>query len=270
MNEVLMEEQLYAVTEEKGKPVKIFDADWKQEFGLAIVLIRGTKKFVQLNGKDIDIPFISNSVTHIRWIDAETFLLAEEKMRIINVSGKLLYSFNAGVAIEDITVIKSGIWVSYFDEGFGKEISDEGLRLFDFKGKTLFRYHSDLLDRPTIFDCYGLCKGKGENVWIFPYTDFQLVDVNPNDRTSRIYSVPNALHGSSAICIRGKYAYFYSPYHSPEQLFQLEIGTQNYKFLGEIEGHLRGLDPNEGYHFLSVSEKEVKLCKILNDKEYDF
>ncbi|WP_281863613.1 TetR family transcriptional regulator [Planomicrobium okeanokoites] len=267
---MLMEEQLYAVSDKKGKPLKIFDADWKQEFGLALVLERGNKKLVQVNGRDIDTSFISNSISHIRWIDADTILLAEEKLRIIDMSGKLLHTFNAGEAIENIIVEKAGIWVSYFDEGIGEEISDEGLRLFDFKGKTLFRYHSDLLHRPTIFSCYGLCKGKGENVWIFPYTDFQLVDVNPNDRTLRIYSVPNALHGSSAICIRGKYAYFFSPYHLPGQMLQLEIGTQNYEFLGEIKGRLRGLNPKEDYHFLNISEKDVKLCKILNDKEFDF
>ena len=270
LNEMLTEEQLYAAADEKGKPIKILDADWKENYGLALVLNQDNEQIVRLNGRDLDISFVSNSITHIRWIDAETILFAEEELVIIDARGKLLQSFNAGVAIEGIVVDKAGIWVSYFDEGFGTGIADEGLRLFDLTGKTLFRYNSDLLDRPNIFDCYALCKGKGGNVWIFPYTDFPFIEVNPADRMARVYKVPKALHGASAICVRGKYAYFFSPYDFPGQLFQLEMGSQEYQSVGRMEGRLRGLDPMESHHFLSVSEKEVKLCTILNNDEFEY
>lgn len=270
MNEMLEEKQLYALVVEKETSDHVIDADWQDDYGLAVVLKRGTEQVVELNGRAIDTSFIQKSVSHIRWIDADKILLAEDKIMIIDGSGQLLQSFDAGVAIEGIVTGKEGIWVSYFDEGVGTGIADEGLRLFDLTGNTLFRYHSDLLDRPSIFDCYGLCKGKGATVWILPYTDFPLVEVNPEARTAHTYTIPEALHGSAAICVRGKYAYFFSPYQSSGLLYQLEIGTQEPRLLGKNTGRMRGLGLAEDSHFLAVSDREVKLCKVLNNEEFDY
>lgn len=270
MNEMLEEKQLYALVVEKETSDHVIDADWQDDYGLAVVLKRGTEQVVELNGRAIDTSIIQKSVSHIRWIDADTILIAEEKILIINANGQLLRSFDAGLAIEGIVAGKEGIWVSYFDEGVGTGIADEGLRLFDFTGNTLFRYHSDLLDRPSIFDCYALCKGKGATVWILPYTDFPLVEVNPEARTARTYSILEVLHGSAAICVRGKYAYFFSPYQSEGMLYQLKIGTEEPLLLGKVEGRLRGMGPAEDSHFIAVSDRDVRLYKILNNEEFNY
>lgn len=148
--------------------------------------------------------FTQYKLSMIRWIDDLHFLAAtyeneedNENVFIVDLSGCLLHSFKGGEAIEEIVVGIEGIRISYFDEGiFGSGISTEGLVLFGMAGNILSRYHSDLLNIAEIADCYALCKGKGPTVWIFPYTDFPLVEVNPKERTVRSYPVPELLRGS--------------------------------------------------------------------------
>ena len=195
----------------------------------------------------------------------------EENVFIVDLAGRLLHAFHGGEAIEEIAVGKEGIWISYFDQGvYGSGISTEGLVLFDVAGNVLFRYHSDLVDRPRIDDCYALCKGAGSSVWLFPYTDFPLVEVNPGERTSRSYPIPELLHGSHALCVRGKYAYFFDPYDADQRMFQLEIGTQEPLLLGTVQGSVKGLAPFETHHFISISDQEVMLHQVLNEDKYNY
>ncbi|XRG79907.1 hypothetical protein V5E38_06210 [Rossellomorea sp. GAMAL-10_SWC] len=130
-----------------------------------------------------------------------------------------------GDGVEDVQVGKEGIWISYFDEGvFGRGISTEGLVLFSLEGKVLFRYHSDLLKGPSIDDCYAISKGKGSTIWLFPYSEFPLIQLYPESRDIKTYKVPVKFRGSHAISIRGKYAYFYGGYSSKYELYCWGIG----------------------------------------------
>ncbi|EMF47827.1 hypothetical protein B481_0361 [Planococcus halocryophilus Or1] len=257
--------------------MEIVDADWKDKYGLAVILRRHKKTFVQLNGVEITVSFTAYKLSMIRWIDDNHFLAAtyesdKKNMFIVDLSGQLLHSFNGGEAFEEIVVGKEGIWVSYFDEGvFGNGISTEGLVLFDMTGNILLRYHSDLLNPNAIADCYALCKGGGTSVWIFPYTDFPLIEINSKERMSLTYPVPELLHGAKALCIRGKYAYFFDSYNSNEKMYQLKIGTQKPLLLGTVQGVLRGLGPSETNHFISISNnQEVALYQVINGDEYQY
>lgn len=277
MSQTFTKEVIYTAPSQLGEPVEIVDADWKDKYGLAMILRRHNKIVVQLNGVETTVGFTPYKLSMIRWIDDNHFLAAtyendKENVFIVDLSGRLLHSFKGGEAFEEIVVGKEGIWISYFDEGiFGNGISTEGLVFFDMTGKLLLRYHSDLLNSSEIADCYALCKGNGTTVWIFPYTDFPLVEINPKERTVRSYSVPELLHGSHALCIRGRYAYFFDPYNSNQKMYQLEIGKQEPLLLGTVQGAVRGLDPSETSHFISVSpDQEVALYQVINEDEYRY
>lgn len=270
MSQTLTKEVIYTASSQLGEEVEIVDADWKDKYGLAVILRRHKKTFVQLNGVEITVSFTAYKLSMIRWIDDNHFLAAtyesdKKNMFIVDLPGQLLHSFNGGEAFEEIVVGKEGIWVSYFDEGvFGNGISTEGLVLFDMTGNILLRYHSDLLNPNAIADCYALCKGRGTTAWIFPYTDFPLIEINSQERTSRTYPVPELLHGAKALCIRGKDAYFFDPYNSNQKMYQLKIGTQKPLLLGSVQGVLRGLGPSETNHFLSISKnQEVALYQVM-------
>ncbi|WP_254178001.1 MULTISPECIES: TetR family transcriptional regulator [unclassified Planococcus (in: firmicutes)] len=279
MAERIEEQVLYAVEKKETGSVQIVDADWTENDGLAIILETRKQSWIQLNGVDIKLGFQRNFHS-IRWIDSANLIvsaLSDHPTResskleqfIINREGKIMNTFYAGEYVADQVACKEGIWFSYYDEGiFGGGIETEGLLLKDLSGMTLFRYHSDLLDRPDIGDCYAICKGKGRELWLFPYSTFQLVAVDPHKRGLWLFNVPEILHGSSGLCVRGAYTYFYNPYDSNGKLYQLKIGTSQLELLGTFSGRLRGMPPSEQAHFISIEENTVKLFKILNKDEY--
>ncbi|KAB7709248.1 TetR family transcriptional regulator [Bacillus aerolatus] len=257
---------------------EIINADWKDNYGLVVILKEQRQFMIRLNNDNFLIPNIKLGFPMVRWIDKDTIVIAnprnesqKDNVFILNLSGTILSSFNGGDGIEGIEVSKEGIWISYFDEGvFGDGISTEGLVLFSFSGNIIFRYHSDLLDRPWIADCYAICKGNGSSIWLFPYTEFPLLQVFPESRIINSYKVPKKLHGSNAICIRGKYAYFYDRYDSNGELFCWEIGKKQAQLMGKIDGTARGLHNGENSHFISISEEFIKLHRIINDDEYNY
>lgn len=256
---------------------EIMDADWKDTYGLVVILKVKRNFMIFLNDGDFLTPPLKLQYPIVRWIDKDKLLLANSRneMKIDNVfildlTGTILASFNGGDGIEDIEVGKEGIWISYFDEGvFGNGISNEGLVLFDFTGHVIFRYHSDLTDDPFIADCYAICKGKGSSIWLFPYYDFPLLQIYPDTKILNSIEVPDILHGSNAICVRGKYAYFFNSYDSKGELFGWEFGKEQPQLLGNIDGIVRGLGSRENNHFISISEELVKLYRISNANEYN-
>jgi hypothetical protein len=258
--------------------VKLIDCDWTDNFGLILVIEENGKFILQIGENQIMLSNFSITCAYplVRWIDNNCFLIADarndgktDNVFILNLDGTLLNSFNCGDGIEDIVISNEGIWISYFDEGvFGRGISTEGLVLFSHEGTPLFRYHSDLLDRPTIVDCYAICKGKSASLWLFPYIDFPLLNVNPTKRTIESYKVPKVLHGSNGVCVRGKFAYFYDRYNSKGELYSWEIGKSHSQLIGKIKGSSRGLDTRESNHFISINDSYVKAYRIINPNEY--
>jgi hypothetical protein len=278
MSENIINTLVFSRSESHFGTFEIIDADWQDDCGLIAVLI-DNKSFMIIYGDDKFLfPEIKLNYPIIRWIDNKTFLVAnprnsanKDNVFILDIAGRVIGSFNCGDGIEDIEVCKDGIWISYFDEGvLGSGISREGLILFNNNGDPIFRYHSDLLEGPSIADCYAICKGLGSSIWLFPYTDFPLLQIFPDTKSLISYQVPKKLHGSNAICIRGKYAYFFGSYKSKGDLYSLEIGKKHLNFLGTIDGNVRGLSNGEHNHFISYTNEFIKLHRVINDNEYDF
>ncbi|WP_088071959.1 TetR family transcriptional regulator [Gottfriedia luciferensis] len=278
MNDLIFDTLVFSKVESNFEKYEIIDADWKDEYGL-IVLLKEKKKyilffndenFLSINLK-VDFPIV-------RWVDGETIVIVDSREElkkdnvfILNIDGKIVDSFNCGDGVEDVEVGKEGIWISYFDEGvFGSGISTEGLVLFSLEGKIIFRYHSDLLKCPIIDDCYAISKGKGSSIWVFPYSEFPLLQLYPESREIKIYKVPVKFRGSHAISIRGKYAYFCGGYDSKGKLYCWEIGKEKYEMIGRIDGITRGLANGESNHFMSISDKFIRLHKIIKDDEFNF
>ncbi|MUK88232.1 TetR family transcriptional regulator [Ornithinibacillus sp. L9] len=258
--------------------VELIDGDWTDNYGLILVLKENGKFVVQIGDSKLMLPNFTISCTYplVRWIDNNCFLIADarnedntENLYIINLDGTVLNSFHCGDGIEDIVVSNDGIWISYFDEGvFGHGISTEGLVLFSIQGESLFRYHSDLLDRPSIVDCYAICKGTSPSLWLFPYIEFPLLNVNPTKKTVETYKVPKVLHGSNGICVRGRFAYFYDRYNSNGEVYCWEFGSKRPQLVGHFNGTARGLDPSETNHFISIDDNLVKAYRIIHNEEY--
>lgn len=278
MNDLILDTVAFSKLESNFDTYEIIDADWKDEYGL-VVLLKEKKKymlffndenFVSLNLK-VDFPIV-------RWVDRETIVIVDSREElnkdnafILNMNGIIVDSFNCGDGVEDLEVGKEGIWISYFDEGvFGSGISTEGLVLFSLEGKVLFRYHSDLLKGPSIDDCYAISKGKGSTIWLFPYSEFPLIQLYPESRDIKTYKVPGKFRGSHAISIRGKYAYFYGGYSSKYELYCWEIGKKKHEMIGRIDGIARGLGNGESNHFISKSDKFIRLHRIIKDDEFSF
>ncbi|MGK7379731.1 hypothetical protein ACSFXN_18085 [Planococcus sp. 1R117A] len=109
----------------------------------------------------------------IRWLDKEWILLVQRRNNmhddnvfIIDLSGTVLDSFDVGDAIEGVVIGTEGIWISYYYEGFKETLPNEKLLLFNLKGKPVFRYESDLPEKPDIMEGMALVKGKGSAIWL--------------------------------------------------------------------------------------------------------
>ncbi len=275
MYEKLVNKILYSIPECQAEPIEIIDADWHSEYGTAILLRTNNKSIVSINKVHTERFLSQHELSNIRWIDHKTLLAVshEEQQEkhnifIFNSSGGAVSSFYGGMGIEDIVVGGEGIWISYFDEGvFGSGISTEGLVLFDITGNVLFRYHTDLLNPPLIAECYALSKGADTTVWLFPYTDFPLIQLNPHAWNFQAYSIPGIVHGARAISVKENIAYFAHTYHSDQNVYHLDIDKNELSLVGRLTGKVRGLDPSKGHQFISVNSQEVVLCTVMDKME---
>ncbi|MGM0846463.1 MAG: TetR family transcriptional regulator [Bacillota bacterium] len=261
-----------------GSDVELIDGDWRDHWELIILIRKDGKFLVEIEGNQIGLSSINLTCGYplVRWIDRNRFLIADARnlnntnnIMIFNRNGAILSSFNGGDGIADIAVSKEGIWISYFDEGvFGSGISTEGLVLFSIKGHPELKYHSDLSAGPDITDCYGVCEGNSASLWLFPYMNFPLIKVNPTTRAIESYKTPKILHGSGALCVRGKFAYFHNGYDFKDELYCWEIGKNHTQRVGIMKGRTRGLNSKETNHFLSIDDQYIKLYEVINPKEY--
>ncbi|NNU83779.1 TetR family transcriptional regulator [Geobacillus sp. BMUD] len=261
------------VSERSG--IRLIDADWSDRYGWLAVQKNRNRMECVANGV-VFRPAVAVRFPIIRWVDSERVLLADARsdgsghnVFLIDLHGTVRHSFCGGDGIEDIAVGREGIWISYFDEGvFGKGISTEGLVLFRFDGSPIWKYHSHLTDCPMIVDCYAINKGKASTLWLFPYSDFSLIQVDPFTKTWKRYEVPTVLHGSTALCVRGNYAYFGNSYDAKEELYSWNIGNGEPEKIGRIQGTVRGLGPKETSHFISVNGDSASVHTIVNPSEY--
>ncbi|MCS1352184.1 TetR family transcriptional regulator [Mechercharimyces sp. CAU 1602] len=273
----IIEKNLYTL-KSKNKNTKIIDCDWKDDYGLLMLIEENNQFILKINDGTMYLTNLGIRRFHslfIRWIDKYHFLIANSRnedrmnLHIFDMNGIKQNHFNCGDGIEDILVNNESIWISYFDEGvFGDSIGHEGLIQFNYEGTPVLRYHTDLLGAPLIDDCYAICKGKGSSIWIFPYSDFPLLQIDSSSKTYTSYKTPKEVHGSYALCARGKNAYFQGSYRPKERLYSWRIGQGRPKPIGNIPGYVRGLGDNETHHFLSINNDDVNVYRIINPEEH--
>lgn len=265
----LIETTVYTTDPTKEQSV-IVSADWNDRYGL-LVIKKIKKKYELIINNDIIIPRLRLKYPTVRWISEHEILIVNNRVDakedngfILSKDGAILRSFYLGDAIEDAMPTKDGVWISYFDEGvFGEGISTEGLVLFDFKGKPLFKYHTDLPDEFVIDDCYAICKGRASEMWVFAYSDFNLVHLSNKHKVEAALKVPEVLHGAKAMCIRNNAAYFYGSYKDGTSLYAWELGKSKSVKIGDIIAEeVRGLGNRETNHFIGISVSGVTLIKI--------
>ncbi len=152
-----------------------------------------------------------------------------------SAEGRLLRSFHAGDAIEDVQTTERGqVWVSYFDEGvFGHTpLGTSGLACLDRRGKPLFRF-TDLGPDPLVqkmADCYALNVCSDDETWLYYYTDFPLVRL-VNRRIAGSWRMPIA--GSRGFAVDGKRVLLGGSYKDAS-LFLGDLGSRRFAALTPV------------------------------------
>lgn len=124
------------------------------------------------------------------------FLLADVRSRAgddqvqgFDALGRPSWTFRVGDGIEHFLTDESGdVWVGYFDQGvLGDRLSEPGARRWSGTGSPLWEYGA-AHGRQSILDCYALNVDL-RATWVYPYTDFPLLEVR-DGRPTRVRTTP--------------------------------------------------------------------------------
>lgn len=223
-------------------------------------------------GKSIELPY-SFSFPIVRFLRDNLALVVNARVSkkddinalIMDLSEKkVLKEFNVGDGVKDVVILDDYIAISYFDEGIFGNVSpsEVGVAIFDHAGEYLYGYLSSV-DKPVdIADCYALTKTGKNNIAFFPYSEFEVVRFNIENKTQEVFETPKTLHGSGAMTLVDDTVFLRGPYGDKSDrssVFAYNLGTRNVLKVGKIEGKFcRGL---QGGRFLLRNED-----KMLGDK----
>lgn len=181
----------------KGK-IKSFDILSSKEY--TIFTKQGEVITEQLRCK-IDEGFSSPI---IKRLDDDHFLIAdsscgekEKNVKIYNAKGKLEYEFAGGDSIRDIKIYDRKFVFSYYDHGImeKKNISQEGLVIFNKRGKILYGFNSK--SEFEIWDCYHTIKTDSDKVLFFGYGKLPVLELNLNYYTLTEAKIPVDFYADS-------------------------------------------------------------------------
>lgn len=151
----------------------------------------GLQQRVELEGELINASYIQPTARGFLLVGARCYWRpdgAEENAVEYDWHGRVLQRFTLGDGIQDVRTTANGtIWVSYFDEGIfgnygwsnpGPEcIGSSGCVSFDANGAPTFRYSPEAANTDAICDAYALNVAGDDNVWLYFYTDFPIVNI---------------------------------------------------------------------------------------------
>lgn len=270
----LNEQIVFSNEDSRFKEYSIRDADWQDQNGLVCAISVKGRSWIVINSEWIPSPIIDDS-PFIRWIDPERILLVqhrsvrfEKNVFILNPAGEITASFHAGDAIKDVVAGPGGIWISYYYGGFRKGLPGEKLVLFNLEGLPLFKYETDLEEKPDIVEILAMAKGDEAALWLVPLMK-PLAEINAETRSLALYTNPSLLKsGTSAVCVRGDFVYFVL--EDTKWCYASRIGEESAQPIGKIKGESHGLAPGESFHFIAWSDTwgEVKIYRIENKEEY--
>lgn len=270
----LIEQVVFSSEDSHFKEYSIRDADWQDQNGLLLYISIKGRNWLIINSEWIPSP-INDDNPFVRWIDQDRIVLVqrrsgrfERNIFILNLTGEIMSSFHAGDAIEDIVVGPEGIWISYYYGGFRRGLPSEKLVLFGWDGLQIFKYETDLPEKPDILEILALVKGDESAIWLVPLLK-PLVKIVPESKSIAIYDEPDLLNkGAFAVSIRSDFVYFVL--EDTKWAYACRIGEELAQPVGKIKGVSRGLAPSESYNFIASSGTwgEVKLYRIQNKEEY--
>lgn len=271
---LLIEQVVFSSEDSRFKEYSICDADWRDQTGLVLYITIKGRNWLIINSEWIPSP-ITDANPFVRWIDQERIVLVqrrsgrfEKNIFILNLAGEITSSFHAGDAIEDIVVGPEGIWLSYYYGGFRTGLPSEKLVLFGLDGLPIFKYETDLPDKPDILEILALVKGEDSTIWLVPLLK-PLVEIVPESKSITIHENPDLLNkGTFAVSVRGDFVYFVL--EDTKWAYACRIDEETAQPIGKIKGTSRGLAPTESYNFIASSDTwgEVKLYRIQNKEEY--
>ncbi|MFC7371445.1 hypothetical protein ACFQPF_07135 [Fictibacillus iocasae] len=255
-------------------PATIIDADYRAEYGVIVAERRNRRRSFYHSREKLTLS-LSISFSKVRWMNADTIVLADTRpknaddknVHIVSLTDGVQDSFHGGSCIQDIVVTRDGIWISYFDEGvFGEGVSTGGGVLFSLKGDVLYSFNHHNHKEIIIDDCYAVCSGDDDDIWLFPYHSFPLVRFSYKNKETAVFPVSEKLHGASAIAVRESQAFFHGAYDHKQSILGTSLHgaseIKNVADYGMTNGYVRGLAPEcGGAAFIRIS-KHVSLLHL--------
>ena len=161
------------------------------------------------------------------------------------------HKFFVGDAVQDLIALgPDKVAVTYFDEGIGEPLSEEGVAILGVDG-TLHRGFVSSGGEP-IMDCYAAVKVGSQTIGFWPYTSWRLTEWSFTTGAERTHVVPGTVRGASAVTQLGDSWWFFSPYGKPHTVFEWRVGSSKVAEVGIVRGPLRGLS---GGRFLAYTDR---------------
>lgn len=157
-------------------------------------------------------------------VDSRAKSIKDPNATIFDLGGKVSGTFHAGDVISHVAVTKRTIAVGFHDEGVlgNNSVSNEGVAIFDLKGKFLQGYNSAVIAGVEVMDCYCLCNAGGDEIAFVPYPSMHLVKWNAKAKCHSTTNLPKAASGPSAIAIHQSKLYVIGSHHDQNTMLRID------------------------------------------------
>lgn len=255
-------------------PGPLLDLDLTPNGGWIGVVGQSKRRRFFFSGQECTMPEgIAYPIT--RAMDDSTAALVDSRTRdgmrngwVVSFPGGVQANFYAGDAVEDVLASPHNIVVTFFDESAvsSRLPERERVAVFDSRGNFQWGYASQFPDAVDVFDCYAACWAGRHKVIFFPYTEFQLVELDLSAKQQQVWRTPPELAGAAAITSSEESFFFYGAYKQPRTFYRWRPGEDTATAIGEHTGgkygptvQLRGLS---GGRFLWVQEDRYSIYSV--------
>ena len=192
---------------------------------------------------DLSLPGLTRAFSYYCGLTSDRHLMfsperiGQPNATLFDGGGNELCRFWVGDHVEHLQSDTSGnLWVSYYDQGFGKEYSERGLSCYDSNGHAVNPWWNC-----PMMDCYAMNAGK-DGVWHCGYSYFSIVHVG-SDRGQREWSNRH-VSGARAIVGWGQSVALYGGYRERGQhLTTLKLKSHDFGHEGWALGRRYSANP---------------------------